>query len=152
MVLPPPPQEIISGDDSLDREEEEEEQLGSGAVRPPAIVAEYMSGGSLHNAIARKAEMVRDTLPRLMVALDAAKVREIFHCRLSTLSIHPLSCPSTKRPTQSAIAFSYHPLPSYCTILNCICQANRFYQPQIHSRVHPDCTICLPDRHPTKPC
>lgn len=111
MVLPPPPQEIISGDDSGDREDEEE-QLGSGAVRPPAIVTEYMSGGSLHNAIARKAEMVQDTLPRLMVALDAAKVREIFHCRLSTLSTHPLSCPPTKLPAQPATAFSSHLLPS----------------------------------------
>ncbi len=43
-------------------------------VRPPAIVTEYMSGGSLRGALSRRLEMVQGSLTRLLIALDAAKV------------------------------------------------------------------------------
>lgn len=44
-------------------------------VRAPAIVTEYMSGGSLRSALSRRMEMVQGRLTRLLIALDAAKAR-----------------------------------------------------------------------------
>jgi hypothetical protein len=46
-----------------------------GNLRPPAVVTEYMSQGSVKQAIARKAEVVQGNMHRLVVAMDAAKVR-----------------------------------------------------------------------------
>ena len=50
-------------------------QGAPGTVRPPAIVTEYMSGGSLRSALSRKADFVQGMLPRVMISFDAAKVR-----------------------------------------------------------------------------
>jgi hypothetical protein len=47
-------------------------------VRPPAIVTEYMSGGSLRSALSRRLEGVQGALTRLLIALDAAKARHQF--------------------------------------------------------------------------
>ncbi len=44
--------------------------------RPPAIVTEYMSGGSLRSALSRRMELVQGGLTRLLIALDAAKARK----------------------------------------------------------------------------
>ena len=41
--------------------------------RPPALVTEYMSQGSLQQALARGAEIVQGPLARLTVAIEAAK-------------------------------------------------------------------------------
>lgn len=49
---------------------------GAGVVRPPAIVVEYMGQGSLKGALARKADIVQGSLIRVLIAMDAAKVRE----------------------------------------------------------------------------
>ncbi len=43
-------------------------------VRPPAIVTEFMSLGSLRSALSRRAEAVQHPVTRLLIALDAAKV------------------------------------------------------------------------------
>ncbi len=48
---------------------------GPGTLRPPAIITEFMSQGSLKGALSRKLEILQPPLMRLMVALDAAKVR-----------------------------------------------------------------------------
>jgi hypothetical protein len=61
-------------------------------VRPPAIVTEYMSGGSLRGALSRRLEGVQGGLTRLLIALDAAKVPSAprrHPCSLST-SLLPL--------------------------------------------------------------
>ena len=50
-------------------------QAGAGTVRPPAIVVEYMGQGSLKGALARKADIVQGALIRVLIAMDAAKVR-----------------------------------------------------------------------------
>ena len=47
---------------------------GPGTLRPPAIITEFMSQGSLKGALSRKLEILQPPLMRLMVALDAAKV------------------------------------------------------------------------------
>lgn len=47
---------------------------GAVQVRPPAIVTEFMSLGSLRSALSRKAEAVQHPVTRLLIALDAAKV------------------------------------------------------------------------------
>lgn len=52
-----------------------------GALRPPAIVTEYMAGGSLKGALARKADIVAGALTRLVLALDAAKGLEYLHSK-----------------------------------------------------------------------
>lgn len=43
-------------------------------LRPPALVCEYMGGGSLKSAISRRADIVAGVLTRVVLALDAAKV------------------------------------------------------------------------------
>lgn len=45
-----------------------------GAVRPPAIVTEFLSQGSLKGALQRKADIVHGALMRVLIAMDAAKV------------------------------------------------------------------------------
>lgn len=45
-----------------------------GSVRPPAIVTEFMSQGSLKSALQRKADIVQGALMRVLIAMDAAKV------------------------------------------------------------------------------
>ena len=45
-----------------------------GIVRPPAIVTEFMSQGSLKGALQRKADIVQGALMRVLIAMDAAKV------------------------------------------------------------------------------
>lgn len=52
---------------------------GAGVVRPPAIVVEYMGQGSLKGALARKADIVQGALIRVLIAMDAAKVRSCAH-------------------------------------------------------------------------
>ena len=51
---------------------------GPMAVRPPAIVTEYMSQGSLKGALQRKADIVQGALIRVLIAMDAAKVCYLF--------------------------------------------------------------------------
>lgn len=48
-----------------------------GAVRPPAIVTEFMSQGSLKGALQRKADIVQGALMRVLIAMDAAKVKPL---------------------------------------------------------------------------
>jgi hypothetical protein len=47
---------------------------GPNNLRPPAIVTEFMAGGSLRGALGRATDMVSGALTRVMIALDAAKV------------------------------------------------------------------------------
>ena len=49
-------------------------QQGAGVLRPPAIVTEFMSGGSLRQALARRSDAIAGGLARCMIAMDAAKV------------------------------------------------------------------------------
>lgn len=44
-------------------------------LRPPAVVTEFMSQGSVKSALARKSEVVVGNMHRVIVAMDAAKVR-----------------------------------------------------------------------------
>lgn len=46
----------------------------SGNLRPPAVVTEFMSQGSVKQALARKSDVVSGNMHRLVVAMDAAKV------------------------------------------------------------------------------
>ena len=68
-----------SGDDSPDDSDRPGSSIqgAPGTVRPPAIVTEYMSGGSLRSALSRRADFVQGMLPRVMISFDAAKVRAI---------------------------------------------------------------------------
>ena len=43
-------------------------------LRPPAVVTEFMSQGSVKSALARKSEVVVGNMHRVVVAMDAAKV------------------------------------------------------------------------------
>jgi len=52
-----------------------------GILRPPALVTEYMAGGSLKAALARKADIVAGPLTRIVLALDAAKGVEYLHSK-----------------------------------------------------------------------
>jgi serine/threonine protein kinase len=52
-----------------------------GVLRPPALVTEYMAGGSLKSALARRADIVAGPLTRLVLALDAAKGLEYLHSK-----------------------------------------------------------------------
>ncbi|PRW58530.1 alternative oxidase [Chlorella sorokiniana] len=52
-----------------------------GMVRPPAMVTEYMAGGSLKSALGRKADIVAGALTRVVLALDAAKGLEYLHSK-----------------------------------------------------------------------
>lgn len=52
-----------------------------GLLRPPALVAEYMGGGSLKSALGRKADIVAGALTRVVLALDAAKGMEYLHAK-----------------------------------------------------------------------
>lgn len=52
-----------------------------GILRPPALVTEYMAGGSLKVALARKADIVAGPLTRIVLALDAAKGVEYLHSK-----------------------------------------------------------------------
>lgn len=52
-----------------------------GVLRPPALVTEYMAGGSLKAALARRADIVAGPLTRLVLALDAAKGLEYLHSK-----------------------------------------------------------------------
>ena len=45
-----------------------------GAVRPPAIVTEFMSQGSLRGVLSRKSDLLQGSLVRVLIAMDAAKV------------------------------------------------------------------------------
>lgn len=49
--------------------------LAKSLVRCPALVFEYLSGGSVRGAMKRKAGFLQPPLVRLKVALDAARVR-----------------------------------------------------------------------------
>ena len=66
-----------SGDDSPDDSDRPSSSMqgAPGTVRPPAIVTEFMSGGSLRSALSRRADFVQGMLPRVMISFDAAKVR-----------------------------------------------------------------------------
>ncbi len=46
-----------------------------GVIRPPALVAEYLGGGSLRGALSRGLDYLRSELVRAKLALDAARVR-----------------------------------------------------------------------------
>lgn len=52
-----------------------------GILRPPALVTEYMAGGSLKSALTRKADIVAGALTRVVLALDAAKGLEYLHSK-----------------------------------------------------------------------
>ncbi|KAK9861158.1 hypothetical protein WJX84_004717 [Apatococcus fuscideae] len=54
---------------------------GPGQLRPPAIITEFMSQGSLKGALSRRLEVLQPPLMRLMVALDAAKGMEYLHAK-----------------------------------------------------------------------
>lgn len=45
-----------------------------GAVRPPAIVTEFLSQGSLRGVLSRKSDLLQGSLVRVLIAMDAAKV------------------------------------------------------------------------------
>ena len=62
-----------------------------GTVRPPAIVTEFMSQGSLKGALQRKADIVRGALMRVLIAMDAAKVDSVL-CSLHTTGKCQESC------------------------------------------------------------
>ena len=62
-------------------------------VRPPAIVTEYMSGGSLRSALSRRLEGVQGGLTRLLIALDAAKARPRCPCNNPFAAWQPLPIP-----------------------------------------------------------
>lgn len=62
-------------------------------VRPPAIVTEYMSGGSLRSALSRRLEGVQGGLTRLLIALDAAKARPRRPCNNPSAAWQPLHVP-----------------------------------------------------------
>lgn len=44
-----------------------------GMLRPPALVCEYMGGGSVRAALSRKAEFIKTSAARVKIALDAAR-------------------------------------------------------------------------------
>ena len=46
-----------------------------GGVRAPAIVTEFLSQGSLRGVLARKSDVISGPLVRVLIAMDAAKVR-----------------------------------------------------------------------------
>ncbi len=48
-----------------------------GNLRPPAVVTEFMSQGSVKQALARKSDVVSGNMHRVVVAMDAAKVRSV---------------------------------------------------------------------------
>ncbi|CAL5222116.1 g4432 [Coccomyxa viridis] len=48
-------------------------------LRPPAVVTEFMSQGSVKSALARKSEVVVGNMHRVVVAMDAAKGMEYLH-------------------------------------------------------------------------
>ncbi len=86
VVLPNPKGESSSEDDDSDDSSDmaripssATQQPGKGnvpgIVRPPAIVTEFMSQGSLKGALQRKADIVQGPLMRVLIAMDAAKVR-----------------------------------------------------------------------------
>lgn len=81
VVLPKPSEEQSSDSDSEHSEDvpaSAAQQHGKGnvpgTVRPPAIITEFMSQGSLKGALQRKADIVQGALMRLLIAMDAAKV------------------------------------------------------------------------------
>lgn len=53
-----------------------------GSVRPPAIVTEFMSQGSLKGALQRKADICQGALMRVLIAMDAAKVGRTPSCSI----------------------------------------------------------------------
>ncbi|KAK9820412.1 hypothetical protein WJX72_010037 [[Myrmecia] bisecta] len=67
--------------DAVDMMAQDSRQRAAGTVRPPAIVTEFMSQGSLKGALARKAEIITGNLMRLLVAMDAAKGMEYLHSK-----------------------------------------------------------------------
>ena len=42
-------------------------------IRPPALVTEYMAGGSVRSALSKKADFIRPPLVRIKLALDTAR-------------------------------------------------------------------------------
>ncbi|KAK9903274.1 hypothetical protein WJX75_001673 [Coccomyxa subellipsoidea] len=48
-------------------------------LRPPAVVTEFMSQGSVKQALARKSDVVSGNMHRVVVAMDAAKGMEYLH-------------------------------------------------------------------------
>ena len=48
-----------------------------GAVRPPAIVTEFLSQGSLRGVLSRKSDLLQGSLVRVLIAMDAAKVSSL---------------------------------------------------------------------------
>ena len=59
-----------------------------GAVRPPAIVTEFLSQGSLRGVLSRKSDLLQGALVRILIAMDAAKVRcglDLCNCRSDSI-------------------------------------------------------------------
>jgi len=52
-----------------------------GMIRPPALVQEFMSGGSVRAALSRKADMVRSPASRIKLALDTARGMDYLHAK-----------------------------------------------------------------------
>jgi len=74
---------ISSGRDLVDAIQA---QLGAptlmpGILRPPALVTEYMAGGSLKSALNRRSDIVAGAVTRVVLALDAAKGMEYLHAK-----------------------------------------------------------------------
>lgn len=52
-----------------------------GMIRPPALVAEFLAGGSLRQAIARKSSVVGEDAVKVKMALDTARGMEYLHSK-----------------------------------------------------------------------
>ncbi|KAI8470843.1 MAG: kinase-like domain-containing protein [Monoraphidium minutum] len=52
-----------------------------GAVRPPALVTEYLGAGSLRAAIARRADFLKSDSVRIKLALDTARGMDYLHSK-----------------------------------------------------------------------
>lgn len=55
--------------------------MGPGLIRPPALVTEYMAGGSLRGALSRRADFLRSPVTRVKLALDCARGCEYLHSK-----------------------------------------------------------------------
>ena len=55
-----------------------DEPMMPGMIRPPALVTEYMTAGSVRNALVRKAEFMNSSVVRVKIALDTARVSTLY--------------------------------------------------------------------------
>lgn len=67
-----------------------------GAVRPPALVTEYLGAGSLRGAVVRKADFLKSNSVRIKLALDTARVSKYTHkivCAVCVVCAQPVHQP-----------------------------------------------------------